>query len=108
MSKRGSKNSKFIGGVSWKPVKFKQGKPGKKDIKNENTKVNQFETIRKAFDLEGDDPEYRKYLKVFLEINNKKMRQKAIDNIEDFKSKAELDVRPFSIATYFNFQYHLK
>lgn len=108
MSKRGSKSSNFIGGVSWRPVKFKQGKPGKKDIKNENNKVNQFEVIRKAFDLSIDDLEYNKYLNVFLEINNKKMRQKVIDNIEDFKYKSELDGRPYSIATYFNFQYHLK
>ncbi|MGP1994078.1 hypothetical protein D9V96_019505 [Zobellia laminariae] len=66
MSIRGSKNSKFIGRVSWRPVKFKQGKPSKKDVKNESKKVNQFEAIRKAFDLSEDDPEYNKYLKVFF------------------------------------------
>ena len=108
MSQRGSKSSKFIGGVSWRPVKFRQGKQGKKEIKKESRKVNQFEVIRKAFNLSVDDPEYKKYLDLFLEINNKKLRQKTIHNIEKFKAKAELDNRPFSIATYFKFQYHLK
>ncbi|WP_338357509.1 hypothetical protein [Yeosuana marina] len=108
MSQRGSRSSKFIGGVSWKPVKFKEGKQGKKELKKENKNINQFEMIRKAFNLGIDDPEYIKYLDVFLKINNKQLRQKAIENIEGFKVKAELDNRPFCIATYFNFQYHLK
>ena len=108
MSQRGSKSSKFIGGVSWKPVKFRQGKQDKKELKKENKKVNTFELIRKVFNLSTEDSEYNKYLKVFLEINNKKMRAKAIENIADFKSKAESDNRPYTIETYFKFQYHLK
>ncbi|WP_100613615.1 hypothetical protein [Confluentibacter citreus] len=108
MSQRGSRSAKFIGGVSWKPNKFKQNKPGKKELKKDNKKFAEFEVVRKVFNLSLNDPDYLKYLDVFLEINNKKMRHKAIENIKDFKAKAEADNRPYSIETYFKFQYHLK
>lgn len=109
MSKRGSRNSKFIGGKSWSTSSFKQSiKKGRSGLKKEKTKHKEFEAVRKIFNLEATNLNYIKYCNEYINIANKQIRKRIIDNLENIEDRIKQDGREFTIETYFNFQYHLK
>ncbi|WP_047549083.1 hypothetical protein [Psychroserpens sp. Hel_I_66] len=109
MSKRGSRSSKFIGGKSWSTSSFRQSiKKGKSGLKKEKRKSKEFEAVREVFKLETTSPSYIKYHNEYLNIANKQIRKRVIDNLLNIEDRMKQDGRAFTIETYFNFQYHLR